>query len=111
MHDINVLLSIGDAKPYPSFIIKYPSPSPLPTQNLFYCLLNNFLTGKQNGLTIIDGPTPDGNDVLKKLCNSDNFVNRRFVSTSGYLYIQFATGSIPMAFKAVYDFGKPLKSY
>ena len=61
--------------------------------------------GDKKGLIVIDGQTPSSQNVLKTLCNSDNFVSRRFMSTSGYLYIQFATGSVPMAFKAVYNFG------
>ena len=58
-----------------------------------------------SGIRIYDGNSPASAE-LSRLCSTENFVDRRFLSSSGYLYIHFATGSIPMAFKAVFDFCK-----
>lgn len=71
-----------------------------------YDMSQHLNTGEKHGLTVADGPTASEHDELKTVCNSDNFVNRRFMSSSGYLHIKFSTGNIPLAFKAVYDFGK-----
>jgi hypothetical protein len=60
---------------------------------------------QDGGITIYDG-TSERSVELSRLCTSDNFVNSRFRSSDGYLYIRFATGSIPFAFKAVYDISK-----
>jgi hypothetical protein len=60
---------------------------------------------QDGGITIYDG-TSERSVELSRLCTSDNFVNSRFRSSDGYLFIRFATGSIPFAFKAVYDISK-----
>lgn len=57
------------------------------------------------GITVYDGET-SGSPMMSRLCTSDKFVDRLFQSSSGYLHVKYSTGSIPMAFKAVYDFSK-----
>ncbi|XP_053372931.1 fibropellin-1-like [Mercenaria mercenaria] len=64
---------------------------------------DNLCRHQDGGITVHDG-TSGSSAVLSRLCTSENFVNRRYQSSNGYLYIIFATDKIPMAFKAVYDF-------
>lgn len=60
---------------------------------------------QETGITVHDGDTAKA-EVMSRLCSTDKFADRKFLSSSGYLHIQFATGNIPMAFKAVFDFSK-----
>lgn len=60
---------------------------------------------QNGGVTVRDGEQFTA-DIMSTLCSSEKFVNRRFQSSNGYLHVHFRTGSIPMAFKAVYNYSK-----
>ena len=65
----------------------------------------NMCQDGESGLTIYDGADETAS-VLNRLCDQNVVQTVSLNSTSNYLYIRYKTEAPPIAFKALYDFGK-----
>ena len=66
---------------------------------------NDICVSPDTGIAVHDGNSSAAM-MMSKLCSLNKFVDRKFKSSSGYLYIHFATRTSPIAFKAVFDYSK-----